>query len=84
MVWPEGKLDDNATEENWRSLMELYKAGQRAVREVLPESKLQVHLALGGQNRLCREFLDRMIQMEAELILSDSPITNNGTRLTMI
>ena len=66
MVWPEGKLDDNATEENWRSLMELYKAGQRAVREVLPESKLQVHLALGGQNRLCREFLDRMIQMEAE------------------
>ena len=54
MVWPEGKLDDNATEENWRSLMELYKAGQRAVREVLPESKLQVHLALGGQNRLCR------------------------------
>ncbi|MCS3155922.1 arabinogalactan endo-1,4-beta-galactosidase [Phocaeicola dorei] len=50
MVWPEGKLDDNATEENWRSLMELYKAGQRAVREVLPESKLQVHLALGGQN----------------------------------
>ena len=49
MVWPEGKLDDNATEENWRSLMELYKAGQRAVREVLPESKLQVHLALGGR-----------------------------------
>ena len=66
MVWPEGKLDDNATEENWRSLMRLYKAGQRAVREVLPDSKLQVHLALGGQNRLCREFLDRMIQMEAE------------------
>ena len=28
--------------------MELYKAGQRAVREGITESKLQVHLALGG------------------------------------
>lgn len=66
MVWPEGKIDDNATEENWQALMGLYKAGQRAVREVLPETKLQVHLALGGENLLCREFLDHMIQADAE------------------
>ena len=66
MVWPDGKIDDNATEENWQALMGLYKAGQKAVREVLPEAKLQVHLALGGENILCREFLDYMIQYGAE------------------
>lgn len=66
MVWPEGKIDDNATEENWQALMGLYRAGQRAVREVLPEAKLQVHLALGGENLLCREFLDHMVQADAE------------------
>ncbi|HBG53798.1 MAG TPA: hypothetical protein DDW70_06275, partial [Rikenellaceae bacterium] len=48
MVWPEGYLDDNAKEENWASLMGLYKAGQKAAREVLPQSRLMVHLALGG------------------------------------
>lgn len=66
MVWPEGKVDDTATEQNWQALMGLYKAGQKAVREVLPEAKLQVHLALGGENILCREFLDHMIQAGAE------------------
>lgn len=66
MVWPEGRIDDNATEENWQALMELYKAGQKGVREVLPEAKLQVHLALGGENTLCREFLDHMLKAGAE------------------
>lgn len=66
MVWPDGKVMDYATEENWQALMGLYKAGQKAVREVLPETKLMVHLALGGQNNLCREFLDKMNQYNAE------------------
>jgi arabinogalactan endo-1,4-beta-galactosidase len=66
MVWPEGRVLDNATEENWAALMGLYKAGQAAVRDVLPDSKLMIHLALGGQNILCREFLDKMIQYDAE------------------
>jgi arabinogalactan endo-1,4-beta-galactosidase len=66
MVWPEGRVLDNATEENWAALMGLYKAGQKAVREVLPDSKLMIHLALGGQNKLCREFLDKMNQYNAE------------------
>lgn len=69
MVWPEGRLLDNATEENWVTLMSLYKSGQRAAREVLPNSKLMVHLALGGQNILCREFLDKMTQYGAEFDL---------------
>ena len=60
MVWPEGYIDDNAKEENWAALMGLYKAAVKAAREVLPESRLMVHLALGGQNTLCREFLDTM------------------------
>ena len=60
MVWPEGRVLDNATEEEWAALMGLYKAGQRAVSEVLPDSKLMIHLALGGENILCRQFLDKM------------------------
>lgn len=66
MVWPDGKVMDNATNDNWKALMGLYKAGQTAVREVLPDAKLMVHLALGGQNNLCREFLDKMNQYGAE------------------
>lgn len=66
MVWLEGRVLDNATEENWAGLMGLYKAGQKAAREVLPDSKLMIHLALGGQNRLCREFLDKMNKYDAE------------------
>ena len=66
MVWPDGRVLDNATEENWASLMGLYKAGQQAAREVLPEAQLMVHLALGGQNILCRQFLDKMNTYGAE------------------
>ncbi|NLO01109.1 MAG: hypothetical protein GX126_02165 [Bacteroidales bacterium] len=66
MVWPEGKVLDNATEENWAALMSLYIAGQKACREVLPKAKLMIHLALGGENILCREYLDKMNQYGAE------------------
>lgn len=66
LVWPEGFLNDNSTEENWAAAMGLYRAGARAVREVLPEAKLQVHLALGGENTLCRQFLDYMDKYGAE------------------
>jgi|GEM_PF-310567 len=66
MVWPEGKVLDNATEEDWASLMGLYNAGEKACREVLPEAKLMIHLALGGENKLCREFLDKMNKYDAE------------------
>jgi len=66
MVWPDGKLMDNATEENWQALMNLYKAGQNAVRQTLPNAKIMIHLALGGENTLCREFLDQMDKYGAE------------------
>ncbi|MEB2774670.1 glycosyl hydrolase 53 family protein [Algoriphagus sp. D3-2-R+10] len=66
MIWPEGKVMDYATESDWGQLMGLYKSGQKAVREVLPDSKIMVHLALGGQNRLSREFLDKMAEHGAE------------------
>lgn len=66
MVWPEGKIDDNSTEDNWQALMNLYIAGQKAAREILPSSKLMIHLALGGENTLCREFLDYMDTYGAE------------------
>lgn len=59
-IWPEGKVMENAVESDWVKCMGLYKAGQKAVREVLPDAKLQVHLALGGENTLCRDFLNHM------------------------
>ncbi len=66
LVWPDGFLNDNSTEEDWAAAMGLYEAGARAVREVLPEARLQVHLALGGENTLCRQFLDYMDKYGAE------------------
>ncbi len=66
LVWPEGYINDNATEENWAAAMGLYAAGARAVREVLPKAKLQVHLALGGENGLCHQYLDYMKKYGAE------------------
>lgn len=66
MVWPDGKVMDYATQEDWERLMGLYKAGQKAVREILPKAKIMVHLALGGQNILSREFLDQMKKYGAE------------------
>lgn len=66
MVWPDGRVLDNATEENWKALMGLYKSGEKAVKEVLPDTKLMIHLALGGQNILCREFLDKMKKYDAK------------------
>ncbi len=66
LVWPDGRIDDNSTEAEWAAAMGLYKAGARAVREVLPEARLQIHLALGGENTLCREFLDYMDMYGAE------------------
>ena len=69
LVWPEGYVNDLATDEDWKRMLGLYKAGQRAVRETLPGSKIMVHLALGGENTLCRQFLDKMMEEEAEFDL---------------
>jgi arabinogalactan endo-1,4-beta-galactosidase len=65
-LWPDGYIDDNAAAENWASMLALYLAGQKAAREALPQSQLMVHLALGGENNLCRQFLDSMLSHGAE------------------
>lgn len=65
-LWPDGYINDNASAGNWAAMLSLYAAGQRAAREVLPKARLMVHLALGGENRLCRQFLDSMINHGAE------------------
>ncbi|KAA6317742.1 Arabinogalactan Endo-beta-1 4-galactanase, partial [termite gut metagenome] len=65
LVWPEGYIDDNAKEENWTTMLGIYKAGQRAVRETLPKTQLMIHLALGGENILCHQYLDYMIKYGA-------------------
>ena len=65
MVWPDARIDDNTDSEGWDAFCNLYKAGQAAVEEVLPDARIMLHLALGGQNALCRRFLDNMIQRGA-------------------
>lgn len=52
LLWPDGKPEAPA------KMAALLKAGIGAVREAAPEAKVLLHLALGGQNRKSRWFLD--------------------------
>ncbi len=65
-LWPEGKLLDNAVETDWPKMMNPYISAQKAVREILPDAKIQVHLALGGENKLTRNFLNHMKRYQAD------------------
>ncbi|HPE58590.1 MAG TPA: glycosyl hydrolase 53 family protein [Bacteroidales bacterium] len=63
MVWPEGHIS------NLDNLAELLKAGTSACREVDPDIKVMMHLALGGQNEECVFWLDNMIARDVEFDL---------------
>ena len=56
MLWPDG---------NFRhpdSLAALLKAGVAGVKEVAPSTTIMMHIALGGQGRESRQWLDAMIE----------------------
>ncbi|RYY66422.1 MAG: DUF4982 domain-containing protein, partial [Chitinophagaceae bacterium] len=55
MVWPEGSV------QHLDSLAALINAGNRAVREVAPQSLLMLHVALGGQNDESVWFIQNML-----------------------
>lgn len=65
MVWPYGKVEDTSGAEAWDAFAGLYKAGEKAVREVLPGAKIMIHLALGGQNHRSRLILDSLLVRHA-------------------
>ncbi|WP_431108958.1 glycosyl hydrolase 53 family protein [Winogradskyella poriferorum] len=71
MVWPEGHVS------NLDNLAALLKAGTEAVKEVDTNTKIMMHLALGGQNEETIFWFDNMIArgVEFEIIgLSYYPI----------
>ncbi|MEY8848551.1 glycosyl hydrolase 53 family protein [Psychroserpens sp. XS_ASV72] len=60
IVWPEGHIS------NLDNLASLLKAGSEAVREVDPNTKIMMHLALGGQNKETTFWFDNMIARGVE------------------
>jgi arabinogalactan endo-1,4-beta-galactosidase len=58
MLWPDGRIERYG---DYSIFVNLLKAGIRGVRDVDPNIKIMVHLALGGENHRSRNFLDRLI-----------------------
>jgi len=63
MLWPDGKVWQTG---KWDVFCGLIKAGITAVKEVDPSVKTMLHLALGGQNRRSRAFLDNVLARALE------------------
>lgn len=56
MLWPDGHT------ENWDNLAALLKAGYRAVKDCLPDTRVMLHIDQGGDNALAREWFDNAVQ----------------------
>lgn len=63
MLWPDGRIERYG---DYTVFANLLKAGIRGVRDVDPDIKIMVHLALGGENNRSRNFLDRIIAQGVE------------------
>jgi arabinogalactan endo-1,4-beta-galactosidase len=61
LLWPLGRAPA------WDAIARFVKAGVRAVREVLPEAEVMVHLDQGGNNALYREWFDAFLARGGEL-----------------
>ncbi|OYU79863.1 MAG: hypothetical protein CFE23_12110 [Flavobacterium sp. BFFFF1] len=59
LVWPDGNVN------NPDGMAQLFKAGTAAVKSVDPKTPVMLHLALGGQNHECVEYLDGMLKRGA-------------------
>ena len=57
MCWPIGHID------NRENLIGLINSGIKAVKEIMPESRIMLHLDNGGNNNLYRDFFDRYFDM---------------------
>lgn len=61
ILWPCGKLENpDGTRGNYDNLCRLLKAGERAVRERLPEAKIMLHLERSNDKAVYREFFTEM------------------------
>ena len=55
MIWPDGNFSHPDT------LAAFLKEGIAAVKEINPTAKIMLHIALGGQNKESKNFLDEML-----------------------
>ena len=53
LLWPDGKLP------NYSGMFKLIKSGIKAVKELLPKTKIILHLDYGGDNNLYRNWFDQ-------------------------
>ena len=60
LLWPTGKAP------NWENITRYVMAGVRAVREMLPQAKVMVHLDNGGNHELYRTWFDNYFQLGGE------------------
>jgi beta-galactosidase/arabinogalactan endo-1,4-beta-galactosidase len=56
ILWPDGSI------KNLDTLAAFLKAGIQGVKDVDPDIKIMLHIALGGQNTESRYFIDNMLQ----------------------
>ena len=56
LLWPLGQVP------NWENIARFVKAGARAVRETLPDSRVMIHLDNGGNNELYRTWFDHFFR----------------------
>jgi arabinogalactan endo-1,4-beta-galactosidase len=70
MLWERGRVDGEwNTQEQWRKLAELIRAGVRGLREALDDSDevaVMIHIDRGGDNAGSRYFFDRLVQLNVE------------------
>ncbi len=59
LVWPEGNVN------NPDGMAQLFNAGTAAVKAVNPDTPVMLHLALGGQNHECVEYIEGMLKRGA-------------------
>jgi arabinogalactan endo-1,4-beta-galactosidase len=58
LLWPDGSIED------WDDLAALLKEGYRAVKDCSQETRVMLHLAEGGDNKLFRWWFDHALERE--------------------
>ena len=59
LLWPDGKND-----QGWDNLAALLKEGSRAVKDCSPSTRIMLHIAEGGDNKVFRWWFDNITRLE--------------------
>lgn len=61
-LWPVCKLEENGKRGNYNNFLRVLSAGSRACREVLPESKIVLHLERSNDCEIYQEFFTKVTE----------------------